>query len=459
MDYNTEIFKTFGKMKRSLVVGISVLIMFFISAITLAQKGIEDNSKYGHGEDSIRCLTNLALYRDRAKINNYAEAIIYWRIIFKECPQSSQYIYIDGAKMYNDLIIAENDPARKEAFIDTLMLIYDQRMLYFDQKGNILGRKAVDLLRYKKDDIGSVEEAYRYLEESLNLLKDKSSIQVVSAFMICTYTLFAAGKITDMKVIDNYALASDLIDYLVAVNPADEDARKLKENVDLNFISSGAPTCQSLISYFKPMYEEKKTDISYLKKVVSFMATLNCDKDPLYLQASEALYQQEPSAMAAFNLARLFVTRENYKKAEVYYKEAIEKETDPVKKADCYYQLGWITYAKLDDPQTACKYAQLAINSRPGWGEPYILIGDAYVTGKECFTDDFEKTTIYWAAVDKFIQAKSIDPSVSEKATERIQTYSMYFPNVETIFFYSLKVGDPYTVGCWINEKTTVRSR
>ena len=107
----------------------------------------------------------------------------------------------------------------------------------------------------------------------------------------------------------------------------------------------------------------------------------------------------------------------------------------------------------------AKKYALEAINYRPNWGDPYILIGDTYVTGKNCFNDDFEKTTIYWAAVDKFIKAKSVDTTVAEKANGRIQTYSLYFPDVETTFFYSLKEGDPYTVGCWINEKTTVRSR
>lgn len=446
-------------MKRLLVHSISVFLIFSLSTTILAQKGVDTGSKYGYGEDSVRCLKNLALYRDRVKINNYAEAIIYWRVVYNECPKSSQYIYIDGAKMYNDLIIAEKEASRKEALIDTLMMIYDHRMLYFDQKGNILGRKAVDLLRYRINDIGSVEEAYGYLEESLNLLKNESSLPVISAFMNSTFTLYSAGKIADLKVIANYALTSDLIDYKIAENPADEDARKMKENLDQNFIASGAPTCQSLISYFKPMYEDKQTNISYLKKVVSFLTTLNCDKDPLYIMATEALYRQEPSAMAAFNLAKLFVTREDYTKAVIYYKEAIEKETDPVKKAEYYYQFGWITFAKLGDPQTACKYAQQAITLRPGWGEPYILIGDAYVEGKNCFTDEFERSTIYWAAVDKFIQAKSRDESVSEKANERIQTYSMYFPDVETMFFYSLKNGDPYTVGCWINEKTTVRSR
>lgn len=446
-------------MKFPFINSLSVLISLLISASLFAQKGVEDGSKYGHGEDSLTCLKNLALYRDQIKSNNYEEAMGYWRVVYNECPLSSQYIYIDGAKMYNDLIIAETDPVRKNALIDTLMMIYDQRMKYFDQKGNILGRKAVDLLRFRMDNIEAVEEAYGYLEESLNLLKEKSSIPVLAAFMNSSFTLFAAAKISDMKVIENYSLVSDLLDNLIAENPADEDVRKVRENIDINFIASGAPTCQSLINYFKPVYEEKKTNTAYLRKLVTFMATLKCDEDPLYIQACEDLYVQEPSALAAFNLAKLFVTRENFNKAASYYKEAIEKETDPAKKAEYFYQLGWITFAKLDDPQTACKYARLAIDLKPGWGEPYILIGDAYLTGKNCFTDEFEKNTIYWVAVDKFIQAKSIDPSVSEKANERIQTYSLYFPDVETMFFYGLKDGDPFTVGCWINEKTTVRSR
>jgi len=446
-------------MKLSLSNIISAFIVLLNCVNIIAQKGIEDGSKYGHGDDSVKCLKNLTLCRDRIKTGNYTDAIRYWRVSFNECPQSSQYLYIDGAKMFNELIIVEKDPVRQNALIDTLMMIYDQRMKYFDQKGNVLGRKAVDLLRYRKDDIIAVEEAYNYLEESVNLLKNKSLMPVVAAFMTSTYALFEAGKVTDMKVIDNYSLASDIIDNALAENPADEDVKKVRENIDRNFITCGAHSCQSLINYFKPQYENKKTDIPFLKKVVSCMSTLDCNEDPLYFQASEALYQQEPSALAAFNLAKIFVTKENYNKAAAYYKEAIEKEKDPLNRAEYYYQLGWITFGKLEDLKSARKYALQAISLRPGWGEPYILIGDAYAASKDCFTDDFEKRTVYWAAVDKFVQAKSIDASLSEKVNERIQIYSSYFPDVETIFFYSLKDGDPYTVGCWINEKTIVRSR
>jgi tetratricopeptide (TPR) repeat protein len=437
---------------------ISVTVLFFIFGNLFAQKGVEDGSKYGQGQDSVRCLVNLTLSRDRVKTANYEDAISYWRVAFNECPQSSQNLYIDGAKMYNHFIETEKDHVRKEALIDTLMMIYDQRMKYFDQKGNILGRKAVDLLKYR-NNITVVGEAYNYLEESINLLKNKSSMPVVDAFMGSSIALYSAGKVSDMKVIENYSTASDIIDFALAENPADSIAKKVREKIRRNFIASGAPTCQSLISYFKPGYQADKANVAFLRKIVSYMADVNCYEDPLYIQASEALYRQEPSALAAFGLARLSVIKENYSKAVNYYKEAIEKEKDPFNKAEYFYQLGWVTFEKLNDPQTARKYALQAINLRPGWGEPYLLIGDMYADVKDCFTDDFRKNAVYWAAVDKYIQAKSIDPTVSEKADERIQIYSSYFPDVETLFFNSLKDGDQYKIGCWINEKTTVRAR
>ena len=113
----------------------------------------------------------------------------------------------------------------------------------------------------------------------------------------------------------------------------------------------------------------------------------------------------------------------------------------------------------MKQPQKARTLALEAINLKPEWGEPYILIGDVYAGSKDCFTDEFEKATIYWVAVDQFSKAKSVDADVVEKANERISTYKKYFPDIETIFFYSLKEGDNYKVGCWINETTKVRAR
>ncbi len=426
-----------------------------------AQKGVEDGSRYGHGADSIECIKNLSLYREFVKYDNFRDALDPWRRVFSDCPQATKNIYIDGARMWNHFIDKEKDPARKALMMDTLRMIYDQRIRYFKQEGSVLGRKAVDILRHPeyRSDPDDVEEAYGYLKRSMDILKKKSSVAVVAMYMTSSVLLFQEGRISDMQVIEDYAAATEILDYQIAHDPGDESLAKVKEANDANFIASGAPTCESLLKYFKPEYESRKEDLAYLRRVVSFMSALECESEPLYARAAEKLYTKEPSAESAFGLAKLFVTKGQYTKSVGYYQEAINSETDPLKKADYYYQLAFITNAKMNQPEKARSYALEAIKLKPDWGDPYILIGDAYAQSKDCFEDEFEQTTIYWAAVDKFQQAKVVDPSTTEKADERINTYSKYFPDVETIFFYSLKEGDSYTVGCWINETTRVRPR
>ena len=448
-------------MKTSLKIALYPFLLGFITLTSMAQKGVEDGSRYGHGEDSIRCIKNLSLYREYVKHGNYDMGLGPWRIVFEECPKATKNIYIDGVKMFNNFIDNEKDPDRKAILMDSLRIIYDQRIKYYKQPGSVLGRKAVDILRHieYRADPDIQEETYGYMKESLSILKNKSSAPVVFTFMTSSLMLYQHGRLTDLQVIENYALVSDILDYQLIRKSDDEIFVKYKEATDNNFIISGAPTCESLIEYFQPRWEEKKDDVNYLGKAVKFLSFLECESEPFYALVAEALYAKEPSAQAAYGLAKMFLGKEEFEKAITYYEEAIDREEDPSKKADYLYQLGFITNAQLKLPQKARTYALEAIRLKPDWGEPYILIGDAYAGSKDCFTDEFEKTTIYWAAVDQFSKAKSVDAAVAEKANERISTYKKYFPDIETIFFYSLKEGDNYKVGCWINETTKVRAR
>ena len=437
------------------------VLFSFITLTAAAQKGVEDGSRYGHGEDSIRCIKNLSLYREYVKHGNYNMGLGPWRVVFEECPRATKNIYIDGAKMFNDFVTKEKDPERKAKLMDSLRIVYDQRIKYYKQRGSVLGRKAVDILKHPeyRTDPDIQEETYGYLKESISILKNKSSVAVVATFMTTSFALFQNERISDMEVIENYAIASDILDYQLEQKPGNKTILQVQEATDYNFITSGAPTCESLVAYFQPLWEEKKGEVQYLGRAVKFMSALECESEPFYALAAEALYEREPSAEAAFGLAKLFLSKEEYDKAVSYYQEAIGAEEDPVKKGDYLYQLAYITNTQLDQPEKARNLALQAIKLKPDWGDPYILIGDAYAGSKDCFTDEFEKTTIYWAAVDQFSKAKAVDAEVAEKANERISTYAKYFPDIETIFFYSLKEGDNYTVGCWINETTKVRAR
>ena len=89
-----------------------------------------------------------------------------------------------------------------------------------------------------------------------------------------------------------------------------------------------------------------------------------------------------------------------------------------------------------------------------------MLIGRLYVQYNRSISEvEFEQNTAYWAAVDKFIQAKRVDPTVTEEADKLIYTYSAYFPTLENAFFHDLSEGQEYVVPGWINERTRVRLR
>ena len=111
------------KILKFLIVG-----LLTVTTGTFAQKGVEDGSKYGHGEDSIRCTTNLTLFADDVKQGKLAEAYTKWIIVFNECPLAHSSIYTDGAKIASALYEKEKDAVKKEEYYNLLMKVYDQRI-------------------------------------------------------------------------------------------------------------------------------------------------------------------------------------------------------------------------------------------------------------------------------------------------------------------------------------------
>ena len=101
-----------------------------------AQKGVDNGTQFGSGEDSIRCLTNISLFIPYAKVNNFQDAYPYWKIAYDECPAATKDIYLYGVRIMNWKIAQEKDPTKQAALIDELMAVYDKRVKYFggDQK-------------------------------------------------------------------------------------------------------------------------------------------------------------------------------------------------------------------------------------------------------------------------------------------------------------------------------------
>ena len=444
--------------KRITSVFLAILLVVF-SLQVFGQKGIEDGSKHGHGEDSIRCTRNYSLYYEYYQQKNYTDALPYWRIPYNECPEVSKNIYIHGINMYKNLM---NSAAGNEvliySYLDTIMMIYDQRIKYFGQAGYVLGRKARDLLLVKKDNPDDIRQGYESLSKCIQLEKNKTENFVLVLFMTATEQLFKEEEFTNEEVIQNYAIASEIIEYKLSRQDT-EDNQELKKTVDGIFARSGAATCDGLISLFEPRFNKDPNDLGVIKKSFILLRDAKCTETDFYYQICKAFFKHEPKAGMAYHLALLSKDRNDFIQAAIFYKQAIELQTDAKEQARYYIELGDITYRELGNNSLARDYARKAVKADPESGHPYMLIGNIYIASKGCGNDELAEKAIYWLAVDYYVKAKTIQPDLSEIANKNIASYSQHFPDNETVFFHGYKEGDVYQVECWINEKTMVRVR
>jgi tetratricopeptide (TPR) repeat protein len=167
-----------------------------------------------------------------------------------------------------------------------------------------------------------------------------------------------------------------------------------------------------------------------------------------------------PPAPGPLRQAFNYYTEGKFRDAIRSFEEFVNKTDDADKKAKYLYMIAKIYYRDLKNFPMARKYALKAVKFKSNWGEPYLLIGKLYASsGPICGPGrGWDSQIVTWPAIDKFKYAKKIDPSVSKEANKLINAYEKFMPSVEDIFQRTLKIGDTFKVGCWINETTKIRA-
>ncbi len=435
-----------------------VILMVIFSSLFFGSfsQAYLQNPKYGDTEETRKeCAENLSTMTEFVKINMYDYAYDSWRRCYIKCPAASKNIYIYGARILKNKIEKATDQETADRYLDTLMQMYDKRIEYYHQEDYVFGLKGIDLLKYKPD---SIQKGYNYLQKSLQLGKARSEEAVCITFLQASNILFKSNQKSAADFISDYAFVSEILTAKNKVNPSAETESAIK-NIEAIFADSGAADCDALVKIFTPKFEAAPTDIELLKNITEMMSKTGCEEQDLFVKSSEALYKLEPSAKAAYNIGKIYEGKGDYENAKKYYSDAAKQETVAEDKANYLFKIASVNYTQGNFQETRT-YALKSLEVKPNFGDAYMLIGSAYAaSSNSCGSDQFEKSTVYWAAVDKFIKAKTVDPSIADRANEQINRFSAAFPNNEDAFFRGLSNGQEYTVDCWIDEKTTVRTR
>ena len=412
-------------------------------------------SKYG--TDSVTCVTNLSLYQEFYKQDNYKDALPHWKWAFNNCPISSQNLYIHGAKMISAKIDECKDPAMRDKLVDTLMMVYDQRIKYFKREGYVLGRKGIDFYTYHPE---KTEQVYQIFKKSVEVSGDKSEGAVLVYYFRAIIGMVELEKMEKVAIVDAYDQLSGIID--VNLKNSAEKPKVLAgwENTKANIESTFEPfaTCPDLVSIYEKKFAETPNDVELLKKITNILERKGCLKDELFFKATEQLHKLEPGAQSAYLMGSLNVERNNLSKAAEYMGQAADLYENSADKIKALNILANINFNQRNYSQ-ARSNAYKILQIDPNYGKAYLLIGDLYANSASlCTDDDLGGKSVFWAAIDKYVKAKSVDSSVESDANSKIGLYSKHYPAASDLFFRDMQEGASFTVGCWINENTVVRA-
>ncbi len=478
-------------MNKIFLIPFSIIFILIYSCSPKVQEQVEDNNKVKADTQIVKkgprptpCTMfsdlvdgedikgEFVVYRNFLKTKEWDEAYEYWTHAVHKAPGSNgrvKYHFDDGIKIFKHYYDLEKDSLKRLRWIDSINWVYNKRLECFGDEAYLLGRKAFDFYYYFNKDISN-DTIFNLFARAVDIKKEKADYFVINPFTKMLYDRFRKGEIDTLQAKHYANLIVDAIEYgsanckvteCQAWDMIKDYAPKLLDNFEA--IEDFYP-CDYYKNKYLKIFEENKDSCDFINLVFRKLKWGKCDLNaPEYAEVVN-LHNTKcyvaPPAPGPLRQAYNYYNEGKYKDAVKSFEEFINKTDDIEKKAKYLFLIAKIYYRDLKNFPLVRKYALKAANLKPNWGEPYLLIGKLYASsGPICGPGrGWDSQIVTWPAIDKFQYAKKIDPSVAREANKMIKAYQKFMPSMEDIFQRTLKVGDKFKVGCWINETTKIRA-
>ena len=420
--------------------------------------GITDNcSKYG--SDSITTVKHYSIYYEYFKQKNYDAAKSSWQYVYTNAPGFHEVVVANGIEMYKHWAKEATDPAVKKGLIDSLMMIYDKRVECYantpEKECDIKIRKAYDALEVI--DQKDYEWRAAILKKTMDECGTSVTGYILSSYFATQYMAYQAKKITIEQMLD-------IADDLGAIRNSIKDPNKAADlDAAIDYIDQTLPigdiSCEQLIGFTKPKWEENKDNLEWLQRTYSKLYKVDCKEDPFFAQVRDRLDELDPSPDAKRRQAIRLLREKKYTEAIAKYREAIALEEEAGRKAADHLAIAEV-YEVQGQFSNARTEAYKALDLKPGWGKVYILVGDLYArSGATCGgSGSINGVGVAWVAFDEYAKAKS-DPDFASAAQTKMNKMAGYFPLASSLFQMNVEVGSTVTIGCWIGRSTKARAK
>lgn len=410
---------------------------------------------------SPECIKYLSFYQEDFKQKNDVSALANWRHAFAECPSNaSQNMYIQGSTLYSRLIAKTSDASKREAIVDTLLMLQDLRMKNYPSKRSVaLTNKGNYMVNYRGSD-------YKYLYDNLTPilteLQEKSSDRLLVNLMQSAVKLYGLGQVGQDEVIGTYSLVSGILERIPSFDASTAaEIEKASSVVGTLFAESKVASCDDLVNIYSPKLQANPSDVALASSVVRLLGSVEgCQSNALYLKAATTLHKKEPTSRSAYALYRLYSSMDGDMDAALsYLEEAVSlSETGSLDYERMSFEFAQAAY-KAGERSKAYDAARAVASMGNGYsGKAYLLLGNlwASVTASK----EVDKYARFWVASDYYRKAKEVDSSLKDEADAQLASVSRYYPEASEMFMFDLSAGQGYDISCGgMSAHTTVRTR
>ena len=378
--------------------------------------------------------------------------------------------YSDGRKFYQALVRKETDEAKKNEYYEIIFRLYDEQIECYKNEAIMLGRKAFDM--FYAPVHGYRQSTFDAFKAALKAGGNKTEYLVLDPMSKVTVYFFQKEKITKEEAREIYLELEAIADHNIENNKTYGQYYKQGKQImqsEFRKIEDEIFDCDYFKEKLLPEFEEKKDDLETVKYVYNKLRQQGCDTNDAALQELKSTYE----TLATEINAQLEADRRKnspcydatqlqkegkYAEALARYEECVgsgEQEGEAL--GQIYYSMAFIQTWQVRQYGKARQNIRKAAESKPGWGKPYILLGDIYAKMSTGCREDWDKRLAILAALEKYSYAKSIDAEVSGDANKRIGQYSGARPDKEEGFMRKVSAGDKVQCGCGIGETVTIR--
>jgi len=436
----------------------SSLLLIIVSMASLAF-GQQGDCKGKFGKDSAMDVRNISMFNQYIQQKDYTSAFPYWNYLLNNIPCYSKHITYYGPtiiKYKMKELRDENDSLyqlRKDGLIDTVFLSYQLRIKFWGQEGYVLGKLANEMASLRPNDRKSAIDTFA---KSFEMEGNNSDDLFPLYYLDAVIDEHRKDRYSLDSLYDLYFKLQKVVDYNLENNEKKKDDW-VRTDTTLAKMIQPFLTCENVTNYYKPLTDSLPSPELYTK-VASMLAKAGCLQSEYFSEIAIELYKIKPSSEAAINIAKSFHAKSEFRKAKEYYIKGVDGIKDNIEKSNVYFSVANIEYSN-GNCVSAKNYAQNALEANPNHGNAHLIIAYCYAKSSGSATADLiDGRSVFWAAVDRAIKAKTVDPSVAEKANQMIASYSSSFVTKEDAFFkgFTVPEGGSYTVP-GLGIPTTVR--